>query len=386
MIGRVVILQETLPHYRVPLMAAIIDAASQRGIKVLLLHGSAPGARGSRMNSGALDAATLIDNKYFTIPGGNGVAVWQAALSRCLAADLIVVEQANRLLLNYVLLALRRGGGPAVAFWGHGRNYQSRKPSGFLERLKAALAKSPDWWFAYTRGVAEYLVQLGYPERRVTIVENTIDVVGLRSSVAQAQTTVQPTEARRCLFLGGLYEDKRLNVLFSAADLVILTLPTFELHIAGGGELERQVRAYAAERSWVHYHGQVSGQDRAALLATSELLLIPGLVGLVVLDSFAAGVPLVTMADAPHSPEIAYLTDQIDGTVLPEGASPTDYAACVVRLLMDGVAREKLRLGALRAADRHSVEGAAARFVDGLESALTSSRLRRRRSVVQQPG
>lgn len=371
---RVVILQETLPHYRVPLLATIVAEAEGRGIHVQLLHGRASGARGARMNSGAIADALPVRNRYFPAPGPNGTLVWQSAFRRCLRADLVVVEQANRMLINYPLLALQGWGGPAIAFWGHGRNYQTRREAGGAERLKARLVTKPTWWFAYTGGVAEYLCGLGFPPARVTVVGNTIDIVALRESVQIAWRMGQRTVADRCLFLGSLYPDKRLDLLFRAADIVASARPSFELHIAGSGELEGQVRRFASRRPWVHYHGAVTGQDKAALLASAQLLLIPGLVGLVVLDSFAAGVPVVTMADSPHSPEIEYLKSGLNGQVVPSGTGVADYASAVLNLLQDPAKRDELSRGALAAASAYTLDGAACRFVDGLDGALRIAR------------
>ena len=183
---KVVILQEALPQYRVELFTNIRDRAAAREIAVDVLHGQVPGERGARLSTGSLPGAVLVQNIYTKAPGVNGVVVWQAALRRCLQSDLVVVEQANRLLINYLLLAGQPISGPKVAFWGHGRNFQAVTRT-IAERFKEQVAVRSWWWFAYTQRVADYLVNRGFPQDRITVVGNTIDVLALRSAVLQAR-------------------------------------------------------------------------------------------------------------------------------------------------------------------------------------------------------
>lgn len=363
----VVIVQETLPAYRVPLFDEVRRRAADRGVRVSLVHGYARGARGQRLSTGVLPWAEVVANRYLPGPGENKSLVWQPVLRRAWRADLVVVEQANRMLVNYALLAARRRG-PRVAFWGHGRNMQADQAS-LGNRLKARLVTAPDWWFAYTREVADYLVWLGASADRITVVGNAIDVRQLRRDVERERAHLVDEPKARCVYLGGLHVHKRLDLLVEAADLVAARVIGFELVVAGDGELRPFVEEAAATRPWLRYLGTVRGSELAALLASSRLLLLPGLVGLVVLDSFAAGIPLVTTADALHSPEFAYLQNGTNGVVLSAGTDARAFADEVVRLVRDEVAWRALRAGAWEAAAEHSVEDAANRFVEGLVAA-----------------
>ena len=78
---------------------------------------------------------------------------------------------------------------------------------------------------------------------------------------------------------------------------------------------------------------------------------MPGLVGLAVVDSFAAGCPLVTVDLDLHSPEIEYLRDGVNGVCLPGGTGPAAYAEAVADLLDDPARLEVLREGCREAAD-----------------------------------
>ncbi len=67
-------------------------------------------------------------------------------------------------------------GGPRVALWGHGHNFNPREASGPAEKVKAAVTKWADWAFAYTERSAEVFLSIGFDPTHLTIVQNSADV------------------------------------------------------------------------------------------------------------------------------------------------------------------------------------------------------------------
>jgi glycosyltransferase involved in cell wall biosynthesis len=223
---RVVVVQEFLTHYRVDFFAQLRDRLAAHDVELDLVVGAPDDERSQRSDAAELPWATRVRPRHFRI-GTAGRVVWLPALRRCRAADLVVVEQGNRHLLNYVLFATRRFGGPRIAFWGHGRNRQSRRPRGPKERWKRRWLRAPDWWFAYTRSVADEVVAAGYPRERVTVVQNSIRPAAAGASISRDRMP------GRCVFVGSLYDDKRLDLLIDAADVVASLVPGFGLDIVG---------------------------------------------------------------------------------------------------------------------------------------------------------
>ena len=107
-------------------------------------------------------------------------------------------------------------------------------------------------------------------------------------------------------------------------------------------------------------------------------MLLPGVVGLSVLDAFAMEVPLVTIELSGHGPEIDYLRDGENGLKLPAGTGPQGYAEAVAALLSDGARYERLKEGCRSAAQVYTLEAMVGRFADGVLEALRSSPRTRR--------
>jgi glycosyltransferase involved in cell wall biosynthesis len=174
------------------------------------------------------------------------------------------------------------------------------------------------------------------------------------------------------VYTGGLYPNKRIDFLLDAAILIRKTIPDFELIVIGDGPDRDRVSVAASRHPWIHDIGPKNDQAKVPYWALAKLLLMPGLVGLVVVDSFALGVPLVTTDFPYHSPEIDYLENDINGLLVPCGPSAGHYATAVADLLLDPTRLERLRAGALSSSAEHTIEKMAGNFAMGVIQALDS--------------
>ena len=367
-------------HYRVPFLEGLREELARRGIDFVLVSGSPdPGsAADSKEHTVELPWAVHVENRWVRI--GSRRLLWQPALGALRSGDLVIVEQASSRLLNYVLLARQVLGRQRLGFWGHGRNFQAHRASPLGEAVKRVTSRRVHWWFAYNRRAAEVVEELGFPGERISDVQNAIDTQELvearkrltEADLAAARAELGISGEHVGVFIGGMYPEKRLPLLIEACELVRELVPDFEMIFIGKGRDLPLVDAAVAAHPWMHYAGVRTGTDRVPYLAAGSLLLMPGLVGLVVLDAFAVGVPLVTSGDCPHSPEIAYLEDGRNGVVVGGGApvTPADYARAVAGLLTDEPARARLVAGCLEASERYTMAAMVGRFADGIEQAL----------------
>ncbi|KAF0161825.1 MAG: glycosyltransferase [Rhodocyclaceae bacterium] len=376
---KVVVLQHRLLHYRVRFFQELRAACAERRIELCLVHGQPTAAEARKRDTGALDWADVVTNRYVNVRGRD--VLWQPFPGRHRDAELVVMMQENRLLSNYPWLFSRNGTAARIGYWGHGRNFQTDAPAGLREKWKRLLVGRVDWWFAYTGMTRDILLTDGYPDERITVLDNAIDneafqadlasitasdLAGLRARVGAGET------APIGLFCGSLYPDKRIGFMIDAADRIRASIPDFGLVVIGDGPGADEVKAAAASRPWLHWTGALKGREKAAWFRLASVVMNPGLTGLHILDSFCAGVPLATTANSRHSPEIAYLESGVNGLVVIGGAGK--YAQAIVRLLRDAQAFERLRQGALESARRYTLANMVEHFADGIVSCLAMER------------
>lgn len=373
----VAVLQHRLLQYRVPLFERLRVACEARGLRLRLVHGQPSAGEAMRRDTATLPWADVVHNRFWHAGGKD--LLWQPFPASLRQARLVVLMQESRILSNYPWLF--GGGGPRVAFWGHGRNFQSTAPNGPRERWKAWLRNRVDWWFAYTERTRPILTEGGFPVDRITVLDNAIDNEGFAAELA-AVTPQQVAALRERigagagapvgLYCGSLYPDKRLDLLVQAAERVQRARPDFRLVVVGDGPSRALVDDAARSRPWLHCAGAQHGLEKAAWFRAADAYLSPGAVGLHVLDAFCAGLPMITTDSALHGPEIAYLQSGRNGFIVPADAA--DYAATCLTVFEDAALRERLRQAAQSDAGRYTMDNMVRRFMGGIQACLAASR------------
>lgn len=370
------IVQPVLKQYRVPFFVELQRVLEAEGIRLRVVYGTpwkGEDARGDHADLppplGRRVRSFMLFGRLLLIP----------TLRPWLGADLVVVEHANKNLLNYLLAVLYGLRLKRVAYWSHGRDRQADPDSGG-ERFKRRSLHWADWWFAYTADSAEYVALRGFPRARITVVENAIDTRALRADL-DAVTPAQIRAARDTLgwtgdervavYCGSLYPNKRLDLLFEAAERVHRAVPEFRLLVVGGGTLSGEVQAFAASHDWVRAVGPKFGREKSVLLRLAGMWLNPGALGLGILDAFCAGLPMLTTRQSTHGPEIEYLRHEGNGLLLDD--SPAAYADGMLRLLGDANLAARLAAGARESARRYSIETMAKNFAAGVRACLSPS-------------
>lgn len=373
---RVTIIQRILPHYRVAFFRRLHLRLQEQGIDLQLIYGQE--RLGTLPQSVTFDEPWVrrIKNRYMQLGGVQ--LVWQPCLCLSRGSGLVVVEQSSRLLVNYPLLALTKmwRGRRKVAFWGHGRNMQAVDPRSWSERIKHRMLQYADWMFAYTELSAGIVAASGYPRSRVTTVQNAIDTAELRSNLdACTEADVLAVKARHGitgdligLYCGRMYELKKLPFLIDACLAIRKIVPGFSAVFVGDGPERRHVAAAAKHHYWIHDIGPRFGRELAPFYRMSTALLMPGPVGLAVVDSFVASVPIFTTDLPTHGPEIAYLQSGINGVITPPTLDL--YAAAVAKYLLDSNAQSRMRDGCKRSAEKYTIEQMVENYCIGIARCL----------------
>ncbi len=374
---KVVILQHRLLHYRTTLFQQLREVCAERGIELHLVHGQASPRESVKKDEGSLPWAHKVQNRFWE--AGDRDIVWQPFPPELKDADLVVVMQESRILSNYPLLFGRMWSPRKVAYWGHGKNFQSDAPTGLREKWKDFLLARVDWWFAYTEMTADILRKAGFPAERITCLDNAIDTSSFKADLASwSEADIGAEKARLGIaanapigiFCGSLYPDKRLELLIDSADLIRRKAPDFAVVVIGDGPSMPQMREAAASRPWLHLLGVRKGREKALYFRMGDVMLNPGLVGLHVVDAFCGGLVMITTRTARHSPEVAYLRDGENGVYA--GDTPDAYSRAVLEVIQDTAPLQKMKQAALADSDRYTLQNMVRRFADGIEHCLAS--------------
>jgi len=305
-----------------------------------------------------------------------GRFIYQHIWKEIFESDLVIVGSEIKFLINPLLMMMSGLRLKKIAFWGLGPNrHPDRSP--MTEWIKQHFFTCVDWWFAYTASIADYLTSKGMPPDRITNVQNATDTAELKllitsipeEDVARSKITLTGTASSRvglyCGFIGAI---KELPFLLKAARSVKEKCADFHLIIVGDGPDRAWLEREIAHEPWIHYVGFKNHEQGAIYYKMADVFLLGGTVGLAVVDSFAAGLPLIATTLDTHPPEISYVTHGVNGLLVAHEDSV--FAQAILDVIFDPGLMARLRRGASESGDRYTMEAMVQNYRVGIHKCL----------------
>jgi glycosyltransferase involved in cell wall biosynthesis len=330
------VVQPYIPRYRTAFYESARDRLADLGIDMTIVVGRRNSDRGD--GDEGFPCIELHDHLETRTNG----TVRHKSLRRLRAGrnDLLLLEQAIKNLDAYPALVRQHFTGPSVGLWGHGKSYSSRQSS-VLAEVKQWETRRAAWFFAYTQGGADTVAAHGFPRTRITLLNNSIDTTRLRAALDALTVSEITTWASEheidptCtgLFLGGIDERKDVGYLVEVAREARRLNSAFTMLFGGSGTGLAKLRRLEAAGAPIKVLGRLDGKEKALALRNARALAIPSQIGLVAIDSFVAGVPIVTRRERLHGPEAEYLDDHVDSLWLPREARPGQFARELLDLI-----------------------------------------------------
>ena len=366
-----VVIIDALKFYRIKFMELLKQKCNENNIDLVLIYNKDDKIP---FNDAEIEWGIKIRNYKINILGKS--LYFQPVFKHIKNADLIIVNQATKLLINYYLWFLNLLGVYKIAFWGHGKNFQNKNFFSISEFIKKIMTRSIAHFFAYNDLSRKIVEEIGLPKSRITVVNNTIDVESIieeckkydDKKLLEFKRKLGLVSENICIYVGGMYREKRISFLLKALKLVREKIKDFEFIFIGDGPDKDLILQANKEYNWVHYYGVKTENEKIPFMLISKLLLMPGLVGLVIIDAFTFGLPLVTTDCKIHSPEIDYLENGINGIMTENNL--TDYTNAVIKLLENENERQKLVKGCKKSASKYTMENMVNNFFNGILSAI----------------
>lgn len=368
------IIQPGIPRYREPFFEELRRGLQSEGVDLKLYVGGLTREAAARRDHSSAAAHGRLRTVRCQLPkfslsykfGLRGVAR---------GSDMLILEHGSSILENYPMLASGRR--PKVGLWGHGGAFVSNGSKLDL-RLERWQVDRAEWYFAYTaQGASRILNSSKIDRERVSVVNNSSDTLTLNreyerwlnSSQTIRRSLGLPNRAFVCLYVGGLDEAKGFKFLLDVADEMCRQNPDFHLLVAGRGPSEGLLHASSCRLSGrVHNLGYADRSRLAQLGAVSDIMLLPGRVGLAAVDSFVLGTPIVTKVSRNHAPEFSYLSPGEDSVVT--GGTVKEYCEAIALLMRDGERLRRMKVSCRQKARRYSVESMVQRFREGIVACL----------------
>ena len=365
---RVLVVQTIVPHYRVPVFAALNRVP---GIELWLAFGDE--RRKTALSSVSVEGVRTIPLRNYFL-GPRGRFVFQAGFLCKVAMrkyDAVIAEFDLRNISNLMAFVLAKLQGVPFIWWGHGIGHSQWRWVADLRRFLVQLGSAV---IVYSKRGADALIQRGVDPEKVFVAANTIDI----SYPLKLSTMASQTSRKHLLFVGRLVPDKRIDVLIKSFAKVADQFADTDFFIVGDGperpRLERLSSSLGLDDR-CHFVGALYDEGALSSYFLQALLFISaGPMGLAVVHSFAYGVPVVAHRYQAHSPEIEYLAHGVNG-LLYDSDTPDEIAGLLKRVLLSESQLRQLSAGALRTAQSLTLDRMVQGFIDAIRYACGNSSL-----------
>lgn len=372
--------QSTIPHYRMPFYRAVERLRPSWWEFTVVYDADEAQQQFFVASDNPAVGFPVISERTYALRLGKKRCVWQNFLFKAWKYDLIVVGHTMHN-LSYPFAYFWRIGGKSIAYWGQGRDTSVEHPTGvkaLLEKAKLWLVDRSDGFFAYTKGVRDYMVNHGIDEEKIFTLYNTIDIQHQREIF---ENTIHHRDVYRkqagldqkkvLLFVGRLNDRKRLDFLVDSYAHLRTIDQRYHLIIIGGGDISYvdTFKKRCGDDS-VSYHGIVADKDMGYFYTISDLFVFPGAVGLGPIQSLCFDLTPVIIESKIHNPEREYLNEE-NALICKDNINSENYARMIENHLRNRERWEKYRLQAWPSIQHLTIDHMASNFIHGINAILS---------------
>ena len=142
----------------------------------------------------------------------------------------------------------------------------------------------------------------------------------------------------------------------------------FKLIIVGSGDEIDLINTFSKDKYWIKYVGPKFDREKALYFSLAKLSLMPGAVGLAVLDSFSFNVPMVICSLEIHGPEVDYLIDN-DNCIF-TADDPKLYSEDLLFLLKNKEKIKDLKQACTKYYPEYTLDKMVSHFINGIKICL----------------
>lgn len=359
---RLIIIQEIIPHYRLPFLKMVAEVESIDLTVVSSILGSEDGF--------SIPDTSYVGFKWIQLPLVkknilNINIIWLCKLFQIVAdvrPDIIITSGNKRIIQNHILQLLRFIKGFRLLYLQHAKTYSSNsKIFLYFEKLyfRCYTLLLSDGFVLYTKWEKLKMIQEGFPENKLSYLNNTIDAEQIKKNVKlQSAERVNRILAKydiaRCqsiIFIGRLTNAKNPSEIFQYCELIKEQYKGIQVIF-----ISDKPKEYDNSLSQYIFTGLIYDEEIiSAIMTQCRFVFIPFGAGLSIIHAFAYGKPVVVVDSPNHCPEIMYVRNDINGVIL-KGKDTFDNVMGLKKIMVDDYYYNMLCDNALKTVDEYSIK------------------------------
>lgn len=258
--------------------------------------------------------------------------------------DVILAEGASSLFSLSTSFIYSRLFRKRIILWSMGmlagREYKGVR--GIIQRWVRHIERNADALFVYSTQAEDFFISEGVSKDRIFKAINVIDTNAKIAAIKELGT-IDKEPGFNVAFVGAIAKSKRIELLINAVGRLSDEHDDVKLHIIGDGEYLPVIKDYSMDKGLekkVIFHGRVT--DRLnAMLAGFQVLALPGLGGLAIVDGMISSLPIISgQADGTEkdliNDENGFVTDTMTEDFMYAKLSLLYNSPCLIKQLGKG--------------------------------------------------
>ncbi len=270
---------------------------------------------------------------------------------------IVIIEFALSILTNWIFLFLRPFFKYKIILWSHGYNRKRgfNPKVSLSDKLRRYWMNKTDAIILYSYNSKKMIEPFVLKKEKIFVAPNTLNtkkMIRIRDDLEKIEKETIRREINfkrkyNLIYLGRLLKEKEPDRLLDVCKIVSREIKSIELHFVGEGPLYDKLLEKSDEFN-VRFWGNISDNIfLGKLLFSSDLMIIPGYMGLSVVHSFCFDCPVVTQKQGHqgpfHSPEIEYLINNKTGFLVEYGNNDKMATVIIKYLLSSDDIKDKFK-------------------------------------------
>jgi glycosyltransferase involved in cell wall biosynthesis len=324
------IITNIAPKYRTLLWKVLLSNAKYR---FYFYHGSeeTSGIQPVKFNEAETpeyrDRVKILKNFYIR----KSILVWQKnVLKTALKTkpQAVIITGDSWVLSNWIIALIYKIRGIPVIFWSHGIYGNESIIKKVIRKLFFRLA---DYHLLYERRGKKVMIKEGFNPDKLHVIFNSLDYnksLALRKEVLNIDKSkvfdfFKNPKLPTLIFIGRLTPIKKLHYIILALHKLSKHGQFINMLFIGEGSESDNLKLLIEQKNLVNqcffYGSCYSEKKLAQLIASADVCVSPGNVGLTAIHSFSYGTPVITHGNFVNQmPEVEIITDGITGLFFEE--------------------------------------------------------------------
>ena len=211
--------------------------------------------------------------------------------------DVILAEGASSIFSLSIAFIYAKFFRKKIVLWSMGiiagRDYRGIRS--VIQHWVKHIERKVDALFVYSTQAENYFVREGVDPSRIF---NAINVIDTRAKLASLKevSILRKEPGFNIVFVGAINKTKKLELLVDAMEVLAKMHNDIKLHIIGDGDYLSTLKDYVNSKhlnQTVVFHGRVT-DGLNALIAKFQVLALPGLGGLAIVDGMVSSLPIIS--------------------------------------------------------------------------------------------